>query len=247
MKTNFVQDSPFMFARVISIYLATSIILAPTPLLAKNDYGYPELLVVPRASETLKEAAQEEQRRRWYLHSYYQIPALFNLWAGLRANKEDELDPTTAGQMAMGIGSAWLIATGALVAWYKPYTSSYQELKRLPRNSKRKELARQRRAEEGLELPALIAKRMGYLSLATNFVAAVAVSATCNHDSTRAVAVLGATSSLLPLLLDHPWVYTYERHQEYKKKIYGPLASWGIGVDRSKQNAAPYISLSWLF
>ena len=84
-----------------------------------KSLDYPELQVVPRASERIRMEAKAEARNWWYVHWPMQLSAISTIGAGLFAssNQADDLsdvrkeEAKTASSAAIALGSAWLLET----------------------------------------------------------------------------------------------------------------------------------------
>lgn len=244
---------------MLALRLRTCMILlgVSSPLLGQQtQYDYPELLVSPRASERLAEESKAEKGNRWFVNATTQAPALLNLFTGLRAmnegpeaggNDEDAENINNAGLMSTAIGAGWLGLTAGLSLWYSPYHADYRIVKKLPSKNKRLKLNRERRAEEALEDAANFGKRLNYIGAALNLGAAAAVLGSTNDSQTRIQAAMSAGACILPLIFDHPWVKTYEKHRDYKKKIYAPLVRMEYTPSLQQGELAPALSFSWKF
>lgn len=227
----------------------------------KEGYQYPELLVVPKASQRLTTLANQESKSRFSTHFILQAPAFFTLLAGFSATSMEEPESREAGAIASGIGLGWLIGTLGLSAMYTPYRSGQQEIAGLGEKSQEQILAKERRAEEALYFPAYLMRRVQYISALTNFAGAIAVTSLPEeNDKVKALAGVAAIMAFLPLVFDHPWIINYDQQQEYKKKIYGPVtqmtllpeaqhASVPLWAQARRQNSwgAPAVELSLRF
>ncbi|MDQ3232174.1 MAG: hypothetical protein M3Q07_10165 [Pseudobdellovibrionaceae bacterium] len=194
---------------------------APAP---KDGYQYPELLVVPKASQRLATLANQESKSRFSTHVVLQAPAFFTLLAGLSATGMKEPQSREAGAIASGIGLGWLIGTVGLSAMYTPYRNGQQDIAGMGDKSTEQTLIKERRAEEALYFPAYLMRRVQYISAFTNFAGAIAVTSLPEeNDKVKALAGVAAVMAFLPLVFDHPWIINHDQQQEYKKKIYGPV------------------------
>ncbi len=82
----------------------------------KEGYSYPELLVVPKASQRLTTLANQESKSRFRTHFVLQAPAFFTLLAGASALSMKEAQSKEAAAIASGIGLGWIIGTMGLSA-----------------------------------------------------------------------------------------------------------------------------------
>ncbi|WP_141734408.1 hypothetical protein [Oligoflexus tunisiensis] len=211
------------------------------PLLAqspapKEGYQYPELLVVPKASQRLITLAHQENKSRYQTHLVLQVPAFFTMMAGASAMSMKEGQSKEAGAIATGLGLGWLISTVGMSAMYTPYRSGLQELGGVSEKTQEQALARERRAEEALYFPAYLMRRVQYISAFTNFAGAIAITSLPEeNEKVKALAGVAAVTAFLPLVFDHPWISNYDQHQEYKKKIYGPVAQLTLLPEESSE------------
>ncbi|MCB0414356.1 MAG: hypothetical protein KDD50_08490 [Bdellovibrionales bacterium] len=213
------------------------------PLLAQgqDEISYPELEVTPRASERLKIEAQKEKsgEHPWYAYNLpIQVSALSTLVGGLALTSnqptfsgigdtlERDKKLTSASQAAsfgLMVGAIWLGYTAYMQTTYSPYQDAYKTISKQAGSNKREQLTKERLAEERLAEPARIHRRMAYFSVLTNLGASAFMVENSEGDP-RILAAFSAAVSLLPLFFDSHWEAVYNKHQEYKKKIYGPVA-----------------------
>src|SRR5690349_9246653 len=81
------------------------------PSASKDGYQYPELLVVPKASQRLTTLANQENKTRFQTHVTLQTPAFFTLLAGVSAMSMKEAQSREAAAIASGIGLGWIVGT----------------------------------------------------------------------------------------------------------------------------------------
>ncbi len=220
-----------------------------------KDLDYPELQVVPRASDRLKMEAREEGRGWFYQHWPIQLSGLATLATATYGKGQirthdasDTAFDDRAGQVLLVgqlVGAGWLFG-GVIWGLRKPYRKGLVEISKIQGKDVRSQLMRERLAEESLESPAKLVKPLRIASVVTNMAISLLI-ATYLNDEGRVIAAGAATLSLVPLIYDDPTVYTWEKHQEYKRKIYGPVASTGFGVDRANHRLVPTTTLSWNF
>lgn len=235
-------------ARIFSLVLLVSAggsplhAQAPAP---KEGYQYPELLVVPRASQRLTTLANQENKSRARTHFVLQAPAFFTLLAGASAMSMKEAKSKEAAAIASGIGLGWLVGTFGLGAMYTPYRTGQQEVAAMSEKTTEQTLAKERRAEEALYFPAYVMRRVQYIAAFTNFAGAIAITSLPEeNDKVKAVAGVAAVMAFLPLVFDHPWITNYDQQQDYKKRIYGPVAELTLLPEVSHaQPLEPKISL----
>ncbi len=238
------KESSLRLSHVLWL-VSINIGLLPGNARAKEGYQYPELLVVPKASQEIAQNAATENKTRYSTHVLLQAPAFLTLTAGLMATSMKSSEGKDASLIATSVGAGWLLGTWAMSAYYTPYRNAQQELSSMPEKTLEQTLAKERRAEEGLYAPAYIMRRVQYIAAVTNFAAAIGV-ATVEEENTKAqaVALVAAAAAFLPIVFDHPWIAHYDQQQDYKKRIYGPLTQvtllqagpgtpWVPGIDIS--------------
>jgi hypothetical protein len=216
--------SSFNRSMIVTMTLQMLIV---TPLKAEDGgYHYPELMVVPKASQTLENMAKKERESSYATHLLLQTPALLTLASGLAVDSGQKENAQNAGTIATFVGGGWLAGTIGLTLFYRPYSTGLRELGSLPaKATPQSALMRERAAEEKLYYPAYIMRRIQYLSAFTNLAAAGAVAGSVKNNNTAlTLGALAAATSLLPLIFDHPWIAAYDQHEDYKKKIYGPIS-----------------------
>lgn len=252
---------------MIIIFTAILIAMWGGPLQAETQYQYPELAVSPRASETLENAARLERSSRWTQHLPGQVPALLNLFTGLRlmgenADPEDFTDPLqnidqlaldektleiqSSGKLAAAIGGGWLGTTLFMSFYYSPYRSDFRTVGKMKGNSQRDQLVRERRSEEILADAASTAKKLKYIGVTLNLAAAGIVAGATNDQQTTIQAGLAGLAALLPFIIDNEWETTYQRHIDYKKKIYAPLVEFQTNPKKDG-SLNPSLLLTWKF
>jgi hypothetical protein len=220
-----------------------------------SNIDYPELQVVPKASERLLNEAQSEDDAPYLMFWPIELSALATFYAGTVSKgtyKED--NPTTvqknnsdsAALIAQSAGVAWL-AIPLFIAYKKPYVDAYNRIKKVKPGNKRADLFRERIAEEEMEKIHDIAKKLSWLSAGTQFIASAAVM-----DRTAAKnekwAAMAIAASVMPLIFETRYVKNWEKHQEYKRKIYSPVAQLGLGQDtKMKTSYYPEFQLTWRF
>lgn len=219
-----------------------------------DKLDYPELQVVPRASARLKIEAAEEDHNWFYTHWTLEVSGLATIAAatgvdspraGLNAN--DITLSQNIGMISKAIGAGWLI-TGVVLGFQQPYRSGTKLITHMSAGEKgeRAALLRERLAEEALERPAKVMKILTVVSVVTNF-AATAALIPFMTDQGRITGVFAATLAFLPTLFEDHSIEVYDKHIEYKKKIYGPLAGLAFGYDQKNREAFPMTQLTWSF
>lgn len=216
----------------------------------KGLYLYPELQVSPRASERVEMEAKAELANTRLSLLPLQISAASTLVAGLLAAKPS--DPIEAAredvdfsrQAAIAVGAGWLAVSYYVSSSYRPYSKARSEITNLPKGTTQQELTRERIAEERIEAAGSLARRMMWASVATNFLASTYVGSNTDGDG-RLYSTVAALASLTPLFFEDRWQHVERHHEDYKKKIYAPIAM--AGLVPSSQGVTAGMNLYWSF
>lgn len=206
------------------------------------ELRYPELEVSPRASQRLAIEAKKEKNNHPTFKRF--IPALssaaFTLGASFYVGskisdynydsaKEDEANQiVTIGQLT---GAAWIGILSYLAYNHKPYQNGYREVAKLSSKSKSDKIARERFAEEKINEAADFSQKVAFLSTSTNLFASIALSAYAKDDA-AIVSALSALVAFAPYYFTNYWQNLADKHEEYKKKIYGPVSMPLIQLDK---------------
>lgn len=217
-------------------------------------FYYPELEVVPRASQRVQDEAKHEARATWAEQLPIAMPALANVIAGVSALGEKADEPNEdvsqakdAGAVALSIGAAWLGASAYLAVAHKPYAESALELKKLPSaKGQREELTRERLAEEKIVTAARLGRWVKYMSFLSNLAAGALVAGASDTKGAKIAGSIAAVSATLPLFFPTRWELVEDWHQDYKKKIYAPVT--GVDLQRLPSGKwGPQWSVAWYF
>lgn len=216
--------------------------------------NYPELQVVPRASDRLAMETQNEREYGWVAFWPYQVSSIATILAGnrLRGNykvdvvsdqEKRDSDNIAMSAMAVGVGglglSIFLIKSDL-------YGDSYRRIKAMKTGDKRGELMRERLAEEALEKPAHLINMLTTVSVTLNGLANVAIASQANGD-VRAYAAVGLVASFLPWMFSNRYVDNWDKHLEYKRKIYTPLVGFDWQYHKDSREFVPQLSANWSF
>lgn len=196
---------------------------------------YPELTVSPKASERLKMEAEDESKSRWTTHIPMQVSALATLFAGIYAGSDKPTNATAkeldqadwASKVGIGVGVAWLGVTAYMATSYTPYADGLAKTTGLPTKTKYEQLVKERLSEEAIEAPAALAKRLTWLSVATNLGASAFIASSAGEKA-KIVGGVAAVASLAPIIFRYHWTTVHRHHKNYKKRIYGPVASFTL-------------------
>lgn len=191
--------------------------------------AYPELQVSPRASERILMEARTEAKTRKTQLLPLQISALSTLLAGASApkpldpDKRDRDDVKFSRSLAIGVGVSWLAFSYFLNEDYTPYLKAQSILKSMPDKTVQEELVRERMAEEQIEAASSLGKKMMWASVTTNLAASIYLAGNTSSEG-NIYAAAAALLSFTPLVFRDRWQTVHCYHQDYKKRIYGPLA-----------------------
>lgn len=214
-----------------------------------RNLDYPELMVVPRATERLAIEAQNEREMGALMHWTFEISGLATLGVGLmnrgkyrqaEPTDQEKKDQDNASLMAIGVGTSWL----GIAAYYtlrKPYQSSMSSIRNTRNTDKKSDLLRERLAEESLQRPAEELRMLTHLSVITNLTASLYLMSQSSGDN-RYYALMAGFAALTPYLFESRYMENYNKHQEYKRKIYAPLV--GYTVD---EKLRPMLFANWSF
>jgi hypothetical protein len=223
--------------------LAFSLLLQPgLSHAAENSFDYPELAVVPRATERIQSEAAQEREQALKTHLPFLVPATMTFVTGVvlkvngtKTNYVSGTGDTSPGNkyapwVAMGVGAAWWAVTLGILNNLDYYSDGVAEFSKLPAKTQREQLLRERRAEEAMYRAGAMARRLKWISVASNLGASLyMVSASPDGSFPLYLAAASALTSLSPLLFTHRWETTECLHRDYKKRIYGSLTSITAG------------------
>lgn len=218
-----------------------------------NSMGYPELQVVPRASERLKMEAKAEAGSWFVTHWPVEVSGLATLYTGFSStsNRKEDLssknkdDADTIATVTQAVGAGWLVA-GLLIGGQRPYYHGERALKKFTGKDERSLLLKERLAEEALERPARTMRVLTVVSVITNFTMS-GLSAIYADDQGKMVAGVSAVLAFLPLMFKDPTIAVHDKHIEYKKKIYAPLKSAAVRLEPDSKTLTPMTQLTWYF
>lgn len=233
---------------ILSVLLFSHLSFAQDENPFKN-LDYPELQVAPRASERLQQMAKAEGESMFVNQWPLLTSGVATLTAGLMAKNSppswvddasEERDAEMASNAAIGIGAAWILV-GSYLSMKKPMASAVTEVRKLPASDKRSELGKERAAEEHLENTARVQTTLDRLAMVTNLSASIYVTAMSEGDA-RVYGYLAIAASFLPWAFPTLYETNYEKHLEYKRKIYAPLVNLDL-----HPSGRPQVNLSWSF
>lgn len=219
---------------------------------SETAFDYPELSVVPHASEQIAAESVHEKDPAWNNHLPLLIPATVTALSGAVELATGTKADTTSQAMpyvAMGVGLAWWGVAYGILNHADYYSSAVEEVGKLPNKTQRDQLLRERRAEEAIIKAGSMARKLKWISFATNFVSGMLVATSAKEKTAGTAFGIGAAlTSITPILFQHRWEELDNRHQDYKKRIYAPVAGVTLLKDPSFSSTfSPGISLSMSF
>lgn len=218
-----------------------------------NSLDYPELQVVPRASERIQMDGGTESNNGYMMFWPFlassgttMIVALMSKNKFKAGKEEDESfrrDADFKVNAAAGLSAAWFGLT-YFVSASEPYNSALQKINSIKGRDKKSLLLRERLAEEAMQKPAELVKMLAYASTLTNIVAAAGLMdvVSTDYNMYASVAILTA---FLPLIFKNKYVENYEKQLEYKRKIYAPVVYTDMYKANSYAEWSPRLVLQW--
>jgi hypothetical protein len=233
---------------IISFCLATPSLSLAGP--EESALLYPELQVSPRATERIELEVRREEASIKRSMLPIQLSAATTLLAGLLApDPKDKIkaaseDVDYSRQAAIGVGVSWLALSYYLGESYRPYARARSEYQGLPKTTQQQELSRERIAEEHIEAAGSLGKKLMWGSVITNALAAGFVGSHTEGDGKLYTTIAGL-AAFAPLLFKDHWQRIDGYHQEYKKKIYAPIAMPMLAP--GPQGTIAGLQLNWTF
>lgn len=218
-----------------------------------ESIGYPELQVVPRATERLALEAKGEDYSSIFTHWPVELSGLMTMAVGFtsKSAQKDDLsvkqkrDANSIATATTTVGGAWVVG-GVILGLQHPYRRGAQTISKYQGRDERSMLLRERLAEEALERPARVMRVLENVAVISNF-SMNALSMIHADDNGKVVAGLGVIMSFLPYMFQDHQIDVYDKHIEYKKKIYAPIKSASLHYDSSSKTFTPMTTLAWVF
>jgi hypothetical protein len=217
-----------------------------------KSLDYPELQVVPRASDRLLFEAQYESETGYWVHWPILLPTLANLYFSTAADGEyekdatsdekDDADKTILG--AQGLSVFWIAATG-VISLSRPYRAGLARVKKNKDSERRGELYRERISEEALEGQAKTMKIIVNLSVLSNLAITAAIAS--KHDVSSGEAGFIALLAFTPWVFEHRYIQAWEKQLEYKRKIYTPMSTVSFYKEPDSGKVSPLLAARWEF
>jgi hypothetical protein len=213
-----------------------------------EEFDYPELLVTPRASSRLESEAKREASDRRTRYLAIQASALTTLAAGAALQRNPGVTGGQARLVGIGVGAGWLALTTALAMKHAPYASASAEISAMPAKTRREQLARERAAESAIEATASLARRLQWLSVATNAAAGAYLLGESRDGSFSKSLNIGVIAmALAPVVFPQRAIRVACEQRDYKKRIYGPIAGATLLPGGPNGGLVPGMALSMSF
>ncbi len=220
-----------------------------------NSLDYPELQVVPRASERLQmDGAVESQNGYMMFWPFLLASGTTMLVALMHKNKfkpgqeNDESFRSNADfkvNAAAGLSAAWFGLT-YFISSAEPSNSALSKINQIKGRDKKSMLLRERLAEEAMQKPAELVKMLAYGSTITNFIAAVGLMDTVSSDY-NLFAGVAALTAFVPLIFKNRYQENYEKHLEYQRKLYAPVVFTDIYKPNAYTSWSPRLVMQWSY
>ncbi len=213
-----------------------------------DNIDYPEIQVVPRASERLESEAQFERDGGSWLNQWsFLLSGTSTLAAAMMTSSSlgsaatvDQQNYIKLGQIVGGL----TLGVGVYYSVMKPYDSTLEKVKRIRGKDKRSALLRERTAEEALERTASTIGSISVMSVWANLITS-AILANNGDTNSRAYSYAAVFASTLSMMFTHPYITNWEKHKEYKHKIYTPLPQSAFYRDPHTGESHSYFGLAW--
>ncbi|MGZ3773998.1 MAG: hypothetical protein ACXVCY_05015 [Pseudobdellovibrionaceae bacterium] len=214
-----------------------------------KNLDYPELQVAPRATERLNQMAQIEDTygplNQWTILSSGLLTALAGFrnkgnYKSINPSDSEVKESDMASNTAMSVGVAW-VAVGGYLSFRKPISSNLADVKKVTAKDRRGELTRERIAEEVMEHASKTQATLNNIAVFSNLGASLYMTSTADSNN-RVFGLIAATASVLPWVFPNMYELNYNKHIEYKRKIYAPLVWLDVKPGKSSQ-----VNLNWSF
>lgn len=219
-----------------------------------KSIDYPELQVVPRASERLQMEVQNERDSIVGPYWPVQLSSVFLMVSATMSTGKYKQETPTDAQKAQNqlasqtgtlLGALWIGSTIYLEKT-SAYSKGMNEVRKYNGKDKKTSLLRERVAEEALERPAKLAKTVNRLAAWTNLISAIYIAGN-TAPSTPDYSGMAIGLAFMPFIFDNRFEESWEKHQEYKRKIYAPLATIDFTQDPNSKKLNPLMALRWEF
>lgn len=214
---------------------------------------YPELQVVPRASERLAIESIAIKDKGILMLFPYVASSVSTLATGVLVGSnlrsdisvKDRDDAEVNARLATGLGLGGL----GLAFWYT-YSDSYgavsAQIRGLKSKDRRTELLKERLAEEAFEKSAQQISQWKWVFVGLNLVANAQLTGKSKADN-NAAPTLGMAAALLPLFISTSYETNYYKQLEYKRRIYVPLTWFDYQFNPLQAQWQPTMNAVWTF
>ncbi len=214
---------------------------------------YPELQVVPRASERLEMGAIAVKDRGVMLLFPYMASSVMTLAAGVIVNssirpelsENDKREASVASKFAIGIGAA-----GIGLAYWFTYSDNYgitlAQIRGFKNKDRRTELFKERLSEEVFEKTAKQASQWKWVFATANLLTSLQLTGK-STGANNIVPTLGVAAALLPLFITTSYETNYRKQLEYKRRIYVPLTWFDYQYNARQASWQPQLNAVWTF
>ncbi|MBC75661.1 MAG: hypothetical protein CME64_06565 [Halobacteriovoraceae bacterium] len=233
--------------------LIALLIMTFSTLAQSQDFSYPELNVVPRATERIKMEVRSEEGHAWKSNMALQIASIMTLTTGFlgSSNIEKDKEDDYAAEVSMAVGAGWLAATVWASMNYRPYRSAYVKMRKMPYKTKREKLLKERIAEEKINSLRSIGKKIRWAGAITNLAASLNLQGAIDDETdegkrAKTLASVSAAVSLASFFFPSRWEEVADEQEKYKKKIYSPV-SLAPAIFNTNKGYASGLALAWNF
>lgn len=221
---------------------------------ATESLDYPELQVVPRASERVLAEAQQEKDDTLLKEWPLLLPSTLTLLNGIQLSGKHRADATKdeRDQLTWATRSASLIGGSALFLSYylqrqNAANQTYVSLRKISAQSKRGQLHRERISEEFLESQASLRRKIEWLSMGSQFLVNGWLYSLTPDKNRPLVALTGLTTSL-PFIFESRSITNYENYLRSKRRIYIPISGVMMVPGKTTRTSNEAIAgLTWVW
>jgi len=219
-----------------------------------KNIDYPELQVVPRASERLAYEALAEKDQKLSFFWTLQIPAVASMVAGLvtyqkytsdTMSDQSKRDHDALSIATFGTGLLWLGVDFYLMAG-EPYNEALVRVNKIKKGDRKNDLLRERISEETMEKTAKTMRTLNTLSILTNSILILS-TLPGTKDELRPLMLFPFALAFTPYVFPQKYVDIFEKHQEYKRKIYAPVSFFDFRWNKKTGGLEPITGLVWNF
>lgn len=226
-----------------------------------NSIDYPELQVVPRASERLLAEAKVEKDMRYMYNWTFFASGVSTLFAGYSlssnfnpdfSNGTSEMkvkldEKNNAALFSEIVGLSW-IGIGYYLTEQSAYSTAYTQMRKMRGNGtdKKSELLQERLSDEAIESSRNLLSTLTYASVISNSVTSL-ISMSYANNVSRTYSAIALFGAFLPVIFPHRYIEVYQKQNEYKRKIYAPLVYMDYKQIKYESSLTPHLNISWNF